>query len=162
MPTCSSPRTKLSNFHREIYLKPHTGLVSKELHNKREPGSELTHNIDIRAQEWINWRAKLFGSVGKPYKSWRCAEREYSLFTYLFFYFFPHCSGWTYSYPAAIWGCNFSNPHGDLAAAVSSGERLVLCLAQSRWITHMSYCKLDAYSFGSTSFVWGKWNLCLV
>lgn len=42
------PKDKTKQFP---YLKPHTGLVSKELHNKREPGSELTHNIDIRAQE---------------------------------------------------------------------------------------------------------------
>lgn len=76
-------------------------------------------------------------------------------------FFFNLFSGWSSSYPAAIAACNFSNPHGDLAAA-SSGERLFFCLAQSRWSTHMSYCKLDAYSFGSTSFVWGKWNLWLV
>lgn len=84
--SCPSSRTKLRCFHREMGLKTHTGLQWRgTLLQEVNPRSELSLKQQSYQGPRVNWWTKLFGSADIPFKSQKCAEGVYSLFTCGFF-----------------------------------------------------------------------------
>lgn len=67
-------------------LKTHTGLQwRRTLLQEVNPRSELSLKQQRYQGPRVNWWTKLFGSADIPFKSQKCAEGVYSLFTCGFF-----------------------------------------------------------------------------